>query len=275
MKRKLICALLVLTVAVSVLAGCGSQRPDQGENDVEATLTVPKADIDLSAFSLSTTTWSSPNGLTVNLTAVPSVHEEGQSAAFLVRLNGVEEASVPCEWNGSDYTASVDLNAADGYNYYVVVTTAEGAQAEIPVNTPDNLYDATLINLATALNAYCDVTVDTSSYADNVLTIEGGMAQVQTPRISSDGQSVTCTSASLVLTFNGESVSSQPLNLTEAELPGSYMQELSSLTFSIPTMVEGQTLELRMDATLSDGQQLTAPGGSWTFSGGTLMSTVG
>ena len=67
---------------------------------------------------LNATAWSSPNGATVNVDAVPNGYAEGQKAEFCVRLEGEEIARVPCEWDGKSYKASADLNAADGYCYY-------------------------------------------------------------------------------------------------------------------------------------------------------------
>ena len=132
MNRKAICVVcaMLLIFAVS-LSACGTKEPVAGTT---AGQTVPSAEVaapelSLTEWSLSASTWSSPNGATIHLTAVPTRHAEGDSASFVVRLEGEEIASVPCSWENNNYTAEVDLNAADGYCYYVTLSGADGAAA--------------------------------------------------------------------------------------------------------------------------------------------------
>lgn len=273
MKKKTLLVLLALALVLTV-CGCGqnNQRPT-GSSD--PTSEVKPLDVSLASFGLSTNTWSSPNGATVNLTAIPSSHTDGQTARFIVRLGQTEEANVPCEWDGTEYTASADLNAADGYGYYVVITAADGAQREIAVNTPDNPYDESLVNLAASLDSYCTVTVDDSNGADGSLNILSGSVLVQLPLITDGGQSVTCAEAVLILSRNGEEINRMALTLTPAEIPGSYEQALTDLSFPLPDLSDGQELSLRAEVTLSNGQSMIAPGGTWLYNGGTLEASVG
>lgn len=161
MKRKNILAVITLVAVFAfALAGCGSKDKEPTANTAAS---VPEMsagqELTLTSSTLTAATWSSPNGATVNLTATPNGYAEGQSAAFIVRLEGEEAANVPCEWNGSAYTASADLNAADGYCYYVLLTAADGTQTEVAINTPTAPTDDALINLESALNSYCNMTV--------------------------------------------------------------------------------------------------------------------
>ncbi len=273
MKKNLLLVLLAMALMLAI-CGCGreNQRPT-GSTGPDAP--AKPLDVSLASFGLSTTTWSSPNGATVNLTAIPSSHTEGQTARFVVRLGQMEEANVPCEWDGTEYTASADLNAADGYGYYVIITAADGAQKELAVNTPENPYDETLVNLASSLDAYCTVTVDGSSSSDGALNILSGSVLVQLPLITDGGQSVTCSEAVLILSRNDEEINRMVLTLTPAEIHGSYEQALTDLSFPLPNMSDGQELSLRAEVTLSNGQSLVGPGGSWLYNGGTLEASVG
>lgn len=273
MKKKLLLVWMVMALILT-FCGCGegSQRPT-GSADPDTA--AKPLDVSLSSFGLSTTTWSSPNGATVNLIAIPSSHTEGQTAHFVVRLGQTEEANVPCEWDGTEYTASADLNAADGYGYYVVITAADGAQRELAVNTPENPYDETLVNLASSLDSYCTVTVNDSSSAEGALNILSGSVLVQLPLITDGGQSVTCSEAVLILSRDGEEVNRMALTLTPAEIPGSYEQALTDLSFPLPSMSTGQELSLRAEVTLSNGQSMIGPGGSWLYNGSTLEASVG
>ena len=124
-----------------------------------------------------------------------------------------DSANVPCEWNGSAYTASADLNAADGYCYYVLLTAADGTQTEVAINTPTAPTDDALINLESALNSYCNMTVASATQDGSTLTITGGSVEVQAPRITNEGETITCSKAELVLTFDEEIVGTAALTM--------------------------------------------------------------
>jgi len=83
--------------------------------------------VNLRSWTLDVTPWADSTGADVTLTASPLAFHEGQTAQFIARLAGQEVASVPCDWNGSVYTGSLGLQAADGYSYYCVLTAANGS----------------------------------------------------------------------------------------------------------------------------------------------------
>lgn len=277
MKRKNLFALLILAaVLVMALAGCGADdEVPEATTAAAPTTTLPSSGpLDLEAWSMNATTWSSPNGATINLTATPTVYAEGQSAEFVVRLEGEDIAGKICDWDGAYYTASVELTAADGYCYYVILTAADGTKTEVAVNTPTAPIDETLINMASSLNAYCNLMVENAETGDGKLTITQGYAQIQMPQITQDG-TVTCTEAVLVLTMNGQEIAREALSLPEPGATGSYEADITGISFQIPDMEDEQQLDLRLDATLSNGHAVTAPGGSWTFADGEQYLTVG
>lgn len=276
MKRKNLLAVIALVAVFALaLAGCGSDD----KNATDAAPSVPEMsagqELTLTSSTLTVTTWSSPNGATVNLTATPNGYAKGQSAAFLVRLEGEEAANVPCEWNGSVYTASADLNAADGYCYCVLLTAADGTQTEVAINTPTAPTDDALINLKSALDSYCNMTVASATQDGSTLTLTGGSVDVQAPRITNEGEAITCSKAELVLTFDEEIVGTAALTMEAAEIPGSYTADISGISFNIPAMEDDQQLSIRLDVTLSNGQFLTAPGGTFSFLNGEMVSSVG
>nr|MBQ8244803.1 hypothetical protein [Oscillospiraceae bacterium] len=275
MKRKnFLAAIALIALFALMLTACGAKDE---KNPAAATQDAaqPAASLGLSDFSLSSSTWSSPNGATVTLTAIPSNYADGQSAIFSVRLEGTDVENVPCQWDGKAYTASAELNAADGYCYYVILTDADGAQTEVTLNTPNSITNEALINMETALNSYCHLLVESSESADGKLTITAGTAQIQPPRITNDGQDIVCTEAALVLSFNGEEVARTALLLPEASQTGLYELNIAGSKFDIPAMEDDQQLSLRLDVTLSNGQTLTDSNGTWTCIGGELLSAVG
>ena len=283
MNKKRLCALTALTLTAALtLCACGKRpeapQPSEGE---PAAQTAPSKEsstrtLGLKESSLSVTTWSSPNGATVNLTAVPTEHAKDDSAEFVVRLDGEDITSVPCEWKSGAYVASADLNGADGYGYYVVLSGKDGASAEVAVNTPENPTDETLINLASSLMPYCSLTLNDAALEGDSLTILSGYALVQAPRITENSDNVACAQANLVVTLDGQQIGSTPLVMAPGEADRSYDATITDLSFTIPGDIgEGQQLVLRLDAVLTNGQTLSAQGSSWTVENGGVANAVG
>ena len=77
MNKKVLSALLAAAVVLSLCA-CGkkAETPASTESETPAPTTASQEnagrELSLTEVSFSVTTWSSPNGATVNLTAVPS-----------------------------------------------------------------------------------------------------------------------------------------------------------------------------------------------------------
>lgn len=275
-KRTILAVLMLMVLLTSVLAGCGSEKTAE---TTAAPATVPAADpsqpLSLTDWSMDATAWSSPNGATVNLTATPTGYTDGQSAAFVVRVEGEEVANVACEWNGTAYTAAADLTAANDLCYYVVLTAADGTVTEVAVNTPAQPTDDTLINLESSLASYCNLMVDETTFADGKLTVTAGSVTVQAPKITNEGQEITLSEAALVLSFHGEEVGREKLTLTETEAVGGYAMELSGITFTVPEMENDQQLNLTLNVTLSNGHTLSAAGGTFYYNDGELLTAVG
>ena len=276
MNKKRLCAIAALTLALTLCA-CGKDTqtttPTQ-EQEVQTSAEARSLSMTEAAFSV--TTWSSPNGATVNLTAVPSEHEKDDSAQFVVRLDGEDVTSVACQWKDNAYTASAELNGADGYGYYVVITGKDGSVTEIPVNTPDAPVDESVVDLASSLQSYCTLTLNDTELEGSDLTILSGYALVQAPRITENNETVACAQANLVLTLDGQELSSVGLTMAPGETDRSYDATITDMSFTLPdTIAEGQQLVLRLDAVLTNGQTLTAQGGSWTMENGSVANAVG
>lgn len=275
MRKNFLTVIALLAVFALMLCGCSSKDTTETTNASATAGEAAAPALGLADFHLSTTTWSSPNGATVHLTATPVGYAEGYSAAFVVRLEGEEVANIPCEWDGKQYTASAELNAADGLCYYVTMKAADGNTAEVPVNTPTQPTDEALINMASSLESYCNLMVDESAFADGKLTITSGSVLVQAPKITNDGEEITVSEAVLALNFNGEEVTSEKLELAESETNGAYELALSEVTFDVPEMENDQQLNLVLNVTLSNGQSLSAAGGNFFYNDGELLTAVG
>jgi hypothetical protein len=277
-KMRILAIILVLALA---LTACGSKNVPE-ETTVPATTAAavtetaaPAEPLSLTDWAMSANTWSSPNGATINISASPNYYEEGQKADFVVRLESDDVAVVPCQWDGSCYTASVDLNAANGYCYYVVLTAADGTVTEVAVNTPAASVNEALINMEASLASYCSVTIEESNIADNKLILTNCKVQVQTPIITNEGETIGCQEASLVLDCNGQLLNTPVSGLTATETAGLYEADLSGTTFDLPEMEADQSIELSVNVTLTNGQNLTAYGSSWVYNEGSALPVVG
>ncbi len=285
MNHKFLRVFALITVIALMLAACGGKEESPSATETFGTSESPaalqetaSAELGLSSWTLDASIWSSANGAAIDLTAVPTVYTEGMTASFVVRLEGEDVVNNPCEWNGTAFTSYADLNAEDGYCYYVMLTD-ETHTVTVDINTPTVTTNASLINLAASLESFCHTTVVDSTYEDGKLTITEGSASIQVPQILNGGEALTCTGADLILNLDGGALAKESLNdkLTEADsTDASYTVDLAGISFNIPEMEDDHQLTLLLTVYLSDGTTLTDDEStSWLCSGGTVAMTVG
>ena len=277
--KKMTILAVILTLAI-VLTACGGEKaPETTAATVAATAPVETAPVaqplSLTSWNMSASTWSSPNGATVHINATPNAYAEGQKADFVVRLESDDITTIPCQWDGTNYTASADLNAANGYCYYVVLTAADGTVTECAVNTPAAPVNEALINMEAALASYCSVTIEESEIADNKLNLANCKVQVQAPTITNEGETISCKKAYLILSFNEEELAKVEVKLEETATAGLFEAAVSGITFDIPALENDQKVVLSVNAALSNGQALSAFGGEWVYNEEGLLPVVG
>lgn len=276
--KKMTLLAIVLALAVALTA-CGKEEAPETTvpaETVAATETVPAPQpLELTAWEMSATTWSSPNGATIHISATPSYYAEGQKADFVIRLEGDEVFKTPCQWDGTVYTASADLNAANGYCYYVVLTAADGTVREVAVNTPTEPVNEAYINMEAALTSYCSIIVEESSCEGNTLTLTTGKVQVQVPAITGTDEPVTCQDVSLVLSYSGQELEKKALTVAETEYGNIFEADLAGISFTLPEMESEEKVELALAVTLSNGHSLSAYGGNWVLNAEEILPVVG
>ena len=277
--KKMTILAMILVLAIALTACGGEKAPETTAATVAATAPVETAPVaqplSLTSWNMSASTWSSPNGATVHINATPNAYAEGQKADFVVRLESDDVTTIPCQWDGTNYTASADLNAANGYCYYVVLTAADGTVTECAVNTPAAPVNEALINMEAALASYCSVIIEESEIAENKLNLANCKVQVQAPTITNEGESISCKKAYLVLSFNEEELAKVEVNLEETATAGLFEAAVSGITFDIPALENDQKVVLSVNAALSNGQALSAFGGEWVYNEEGLLPVVG
>ena len=214
------------------------------------------------------------SGALVTLTVTPTSYVEGQMISFRVQLEGQMIASMYCDWDGSVYTASVELDAADGYSYSILLTEPNGTQDYRELNSPANPVDSTLVYMYSSMAASCFLTVADWQVEDNTMTISGSSVDVQLPLFSPQGEPISCTGINLILQLDGEDLDRKSIMVPQSA--DSYLSiPLSPADFAMPEMDETNQLDLWLEVTLSDGQVLRHCGSSWFLFEGQLIQAVG
>lgn len=294
MNRKLISVLLVLVLCAALaLTACGKNgSPNEAlEQQIAAltqenealkeqiqVLTRQLEDIQnavLTDWDLTATATADGSGAVISFSAVPAVIPEGQTLSLVVMLNGFEAESVQCTVADGSYHGTVTLPAADGYNYYCLITNPDGGQQQIPLVTDDNSQDRTLIDLSSSLSGYCHLMVQDWKYDSNTLSINAAYFQAMLPMISGSGSTVSAQKAQLVLMHNGQEVGRQDLTLTPGEAEGTFEAPIADITFATPALADDHQLDLVLEITLSSGNPLVNNSCSWYYIDGGLTMVVG
>ena len=225
-------------------------------------------------WSLTGTPLTEGSGAAITLRVVPTVYREGQLAQLRVLLEGKDVAQLYCDWDGSAYTARVDLDAADGYSYHLILSDPQGDVERIELNSPENPTDPRLVYLDSSLNASCMLNVFEWHRENDRLLLDAGTAQVQLPSLTATGEAAVCSAARLILLLDGQELESRELTVSQPEENAIYIG-INGLAFSMPELEEGSQLDLILEVTLSDGQLLTHSGSSWYLFEGELIQAVG
>lgn len=262
--RSLLKLTALLLVCALALCGCGKQEPqNSGTNDG-----TPMA---LGQWTLTPETWSSPNGATIYLSAEVTNPDKTATAEFVVRQGDGDVVNAPCTWDGNKLLAEAELNAADGYGFFIVLTAADGSLTEWPLGGADS----SLVNLASALNSYCNLLVTDSTCDSGKLTLTSGTLEIQVPQFTDGGAAITCEKVALVLMKDGQELTRSAIAVGASGVPGGFQADLTGTVFTIPAMESDGQLVLRAEVSLSNGQSLSAEGGAWTYMDGQIVATVG
>ena len=293
--KKNVFSILVMTIMIAALmvsfAGCSNAADEEAAAriaELEAENAQLQAKLDdltneienmkqraaLQDWTLEAAPWSDGNGATVTFAATPVNYVEGQQAALSVRMGDLEAESTNCVWNGTSFVGSVELGAADGYGYYCILTSLDGSQEEIALNTPESVTNEMLVYLGTNLNAYANLIVEDWEATASELVIKSGHIQVQMPRLAANS-TTSVSSAALVLKLNGEEVGRTGLTLPAGEGEKSYEMSLENTAFTMPAMEDDYQLELHLEVILSSGNTMQTVGGSWYSNNGELLLVVG
>lgn len=285
-----VAVLLIAAMAIS-LVGCGESAGDGIDpeyvaqleqecidlrNELQA-LNAQIGDLEQSVVLKSSTLKAVPNednsGASVEITAVPTRYQDGMTALFNVTLNGEAVITTEGKWDGTAFTASVGLKAADGYSYECVLNRPDGTKSNVVISSPELPIYESCVYLGAGLNAYCNMIVEESALEGDKLILKTGYVQVQLPRIGN--HTINYTSSDLVLRKGEQELQRIPLEIPEGEVKGSYETMLQNVQFDLPEDADGEYLDVWLEVKLSDDQVIRYNGCGWAVEDGELVVSAG
>lgn len=234
-------------------------------NDLETAGTAPATPSALHWFDFHLTPSQTEPKVTVQLSAVPKQRTD-ERAVFTARKAAVEIASAECVFDGTAYTAELELDMADDYEYWLVLTTGGGVQEQIP------LTDSQAQNLSTTFTLTCEIDRD-SAFLNRVngeLHLNGLEFTLQRPVSMEDGEDYLWNSIDIVLVHEGEEAGrhsivspGDPLDIRRSvgyEFGG-------NISFEFPgvKLEDGDGVEIWLVAELSNGMKCQEMVNAWRY----------
>ncbi len=228
----------------------------------------------LENWSLTPKAWAQDKGADVTLSAQPEHYDEKLTVAFLVQLGGNTVASAPCQWDGTAYTATVSLPAANGYSYYLELVNGVD-RTMMQLSTAEEPNEPYCVYLEDSLSTYASLMISDFATEDGQLALTGGFAEVQMPMLTPSGAVPTVMSARLVLRLDEAEAASGNVTMEPGEADGVYVADVDGIRFDIPELTVEQELSLWLEVELSDGTVAQGYGVSWFSDGQELYLVTG
>lgn len=204
----------------------------------------------------------------ISFTAVPRQHSDADTAFLTVTVGGAEIQKADCQWNGTTYTGKLNLLISDGYEVVFTVCHADGTQECQILENPN------VMELAQSLTIQLDV-----EEAGNVrytrcedhdeLEFTDFAVDCCAPALNADAD---WESFGFALYLNGEEWKRDERNDHDPEIIGAdgFSFYSADSVFEIPTLQEGDRLELRVYAALENGVSAEKTAAIWVYTNGAL-----
>lgn len=307
MKKRIISLGLAGLMLTSLLSGCHDQNDLaqiaslQAENasltaavaNLKAELRALESSI-LSDWHLTAEPLEDGSGATVRFEAEAMGTKSGQSAHFVVMLEDKTVVDLPCAFDGSHFTASAQLDAQNGYTFFCDLSDGQSEPIRYALLNPADETLPLLMNLHDSMNTYATLLVDSwkvkegekeekeaeeeeeekEEETEEDILIVNADVQVQLSSFTANHEKVSVESAALHFTM-GETVL-ESLDITLDGTDSALSADMKGITCPIPKdMPTDAQLTLRCEIKLSDGNTLTADGGSWFMQDGQLQMVAG
>lgn len=217
----------------------------------------------LSNWDLEVTGREDMTGGTITFTAAPKTWQEGDEGVFSVQLDGVEVARETGVWNGTIYTATVELTAADGYYSYFILCHADGSQEYQALNTPDNLEHYYGIYLTEGLTAQFDGRVNVWDNSNGLLSVTDWEIEYISPGLFAEAEGFRARELRYVILVNGAEADNEPVDI-QGIRDRNQIGLCSSGQLFQRQLKPGDELELRFELELENGTVLQDTAGRWS-----------
>lgn len=234
-------------------------------NDLQTAESAPAIPSELHGFDLHLTPSQTEPKVTVQLSAVPKQRTD-ERAVFTARKDGAEVASADCVFDGTAYTAEVELDLADGYEYWLVLTTNDGVQQQIP------LEDSQAQNLNNTFTLTCKIDRDAAflSLVNGDLCLNGLTFSMRRPISMEDGADYLWNRIEIVTLRNGEEVYRDSVLSPDDDLDIRRSVDYGfggAIVFAYPRIAlkDGDGIEVWLIAEVSNGMVCKEMVGSWRY----------
>lgn len=203
----------------------------------------------------------------ISFAAVPKAHTDTDTAFLTAISEGTEMQKADCQWNGASYTGKLNLPIPGSYQVCFTICHADGTQEQ------QMLDDGSIENLAEVLCVQLDVETGVDRFAHSQdhdeLTIANYVIYCTAPVLYTDAN---WESFGMVLYRNGEEIGRCERNDHDPDITESdaFQFYAGDYTFEMPTLQEGDRLELRAYAATSSGNSAEKTAGLWLYTNGAL-----
>lgn len=214
----------------------------------------------------------------ISISAIPAKWSEGITAAVSVRRDGSQLVSQTCAWDGSAWTARLQLNVEDGYEYWFVLSHPDGTLEQTC------LQNSQAEDIAASFTMAVRVTEGQANFdkLENAMFLENYTIRLAPPT-SALNNSVTLGPCDLVLYHirGSERQVADTYNLW-GEQKGSSNEPVETVSgvecypngpFQLPEMEDGDGLELWLKASLTNGVEESRLLGSWAYVNGEFIGS--
>lgn len=233
----------------------------------------------LSDYSFDLEVWTDVPGADVIFSAVPKSWTEGDSAYLTFQIPGENAIQADCKWDGAFLTATVPLEAKDGYQICLTIVHTDGSLEQ------QVLYKYDIENLANELTVGCEVTWGTAKFRfkEALLEMEVVDGEVHVTRPGIAGSDIYFTAIDYILYQSSADGYREVAryNLYEhipiTEEGVAYGPEIwcyGKPIFTVPDIQDGDGLELWVKAEMSNGMSAMEMAGSWAYNNGEFIAAV-
>ena len=207
----------------------------------------------------------------VYVTLVPKKWSGGDEVELTALFDGKKVEQQPCIWDGTAFSGVLMLPAQNGYQYYCTVIHADGSREQ------QGIEQEQAENLARELQVSCSAGISGYQLAlrEGLLTVTDASVSFAMPKCldGPEHNKVNWAKAEFVLYKNGQVIDRvQPAGLlTAGDTSKTFHAAIEEITLRFGGMDEGDSVELWLEAELSNGMTGRGFVDGWAMEAGEII----